>query len=81
MKIKFIEIYNFRKLKNCKVEFSDSQTLLVGANNSGKTSAIDALICFLDKQKKISSTDITLSNWKHFNEFAASCSQLHQPKF
>ncbi|MCR9886818.1 AAA family ATPase [Vibrio alginolyticus] len=72
MKIKFIEIYNFRKLKNCKVEFSDRQTLLVGANNSGKTSAIDALICFLDKQKKISSTDITLSNWKHFNEFAAS---------
>lgn len=72
MKIKFIEIYNFRKLKTCKVEFSDSQTLLVGANNSGKTSAIDALICFLDKQKKISSTDITLSNWKYFNEFASS---------
>lgn len=51
MKISFVDIQNFRKLKRCRVEFAEEQTLLVGANNSGKTSATDALICFLDKNK------------------------------
>ncbi|MEZ8039066.1 MULTISPECIES: ATP-dependent nuclease [Vibrio] len=70
MKISFVDIQNFRKLKCCRVEFAKEQTLLVGANNSGKTSATDALICFLDKGKKITSTDFTLCNWIALNEFA-----------
>ncbi|EJM7154435.1 AAA family ATPase [Vibrio parahaemolyticus] len=72
MKISFVDIQNFRKLKRCRVEFAKEQTLLVGANNSGKTSATDALICFLDKGKKITSTDFTLCNWVTLNEFAES---------
>ena len=72
MKISFVDIQNFRKLKCCRVEFAKEQTLLVGANNSGKTSATDALICFLDKGKKITSTDFTLCNWVALNEFAES---------
>lgn len=66
MKIAHIEIQNFRKLKSCRVEFSDKETVFVGANNSGKTSAMDALILFLEKnqRKAISTTDFTLSNWK-----------------
>ncbi|EGQ8058068.1 AAA family ATPase [Vibrio parahaemolyticus] len=72
MKISFVDIQNFRKLKCCRVEFAKEQTLLVGANNSGKTSATDALICFLDKGKKIASTDFTLCNWMALNEFAES---------
>lgn len=59
-------------MKRCRVEFAKEQTLLVGANNSGKTSATDALICFLDKGKKITSTDFTLCNWVALNEFAES---------
>lgn len=72
MKIGVVDIQNFRKLKHCRVEFAKEQTLLVGANNSGKTSATDALICFLDKGKKITSTDFTLSNWVALNGFAKS---------
>lgn len=72
MKISFVDIQNFRKLKHCRVEFAEEQTLLVGANNSGKTSATDALICFLDKGKKITSTDFTLYNWVFLNKFAQS---------
>ncbi|MGL1043349.1 AAA family ATPase [Vibrio vulnificus] len=39
MKISFVDIQNFRKLKRCRVEFAKEQTLLVGANNgsSGKS--------------------------------------------
>lgn len=72
MKINFVQIQNFRKLKNCRVNLSNNETLLVGANNSGKTSATDALICFLGKSRKISVTDFTLSNWLVLNEYAES---------
>ena len=72
MKISFIEIQNFRKLKSCRVELAEKETIFVGANNSGKTSAMDALILFLDKgrRKSIVTTDFTLSNWACINKIA-----------
>lgn len=69
MKIKFVEIQNFRKLKSCRVDLSDRETIFVGANNSGKTSAMDALILFL-KDKSFSTRDFTLSNWIGINNLA-----------
>ncbi|MGN7150376.1 AAA family ATPase [Arthrobacter sp. SAFR-179] len=42
-----MEIANFRKLESVRIDLSDQTTLLVGANNSGKTSAMDALKQFL----------------------------------
>ena len=65
MHIAFVEIQNFRKLKACRVEIAHQETIFVGANNSGKTSAMDALILFLKKsrRKDFSTTDFTLSNW------------------
>ena len=47
MKISSIYIQNFRKLRQCRIDFSKNTTLFVGANNSGKTSAMDALGKFL----------------------------------
>ena len=65
MNIVFVEIQNFRKLKACRVDIAERETIFVGANNSGKTSAIDALILFLKKSrhKAFATTDFTLSNW------------------
>ena len=51
MHIKRFDIQNFRKLKCCKIELSDKTTVFVGANNSGKTSAMDALAKFLSARK------------------------------
>ncbi len=48
MYIKDIEIGNFRKLKSVRIAVSDETTVFVGANNSGKTSAMLALRYFLD---------------------------------
>jgi len=72
MKIAFVDIQNFRKLKSCRVELSENKTLFVGANNSGKTSAMDALIIFLKRtrQKDLSTADFTLSNWYDINKIA-----------
>ena len=69
MHIAFVEIQNFRKLKACRVEFTEHETIFVGANNSGKTSAMDALILFLkeSRRKDFATTDFTLSNWSSLN--------------
>ncbi len=69
MKISFVEIQNFRKLKACRIEFAAQETILVGANNSGKTSAMDIMILFLKKSRRsdIATTDFTLSNWQNIN--------------
>lgn len=61
MKISFVEIQNFRKLKQCRIEFGENNTLFVGPNNSGKTSAMEALQKFLGK-RNFNFNDITLSN-------------------
>ncbi|WP_417591442.1 ATP-dependent endonuclease [Owenweeksia hongkongensis] len=67
MRIKFIQIQNFRKLQSCRIDFSEKETIFVGANNSGKTTAMDALMVFLEK-KSIKTQDFTLSNWKELNK-------------
>lgn len=78
MKISFVEIQNYRKLKSSRISFTNKETLFVGANNSGKTSAMDALIYFLDpkasgsERRLLSTMDFTLSNWKQINEFSDS---------
>lgn len=61
MKIAYIDIKNFRKLKECRIDLSGTKTLFVGANNSGKTSAMDALAKFLGNSR-FKYNDLTLSN-------------------
>lgn len=68
MKINSIYIRNFRKLLSCKIDFSENETIFVGANNSGKTTAMDALIIFL-KTKSFKTQDFTLCHWNNLNEF------------
>ncbi|MHA7063028.1 AAA family ATPase [Azospirillum argentinense] len=64
MHIEFIEIANFRKLLSTRVDLSTSTTLFVGANNSGKTSAMLALRRFLSPRRcPFEIHDITLCHW------------------
>ncbi|MGJ0531852.1 AAA family ATPase [Methylocystis sp.] len=67
MYIKQIEISNFRKLLAVRVDFAADKTVFVGANNSGKTSAMIALRRFLFDSKAFSINDLTLSHWKMIN--------------
>lgn len=70
--IEFVEIANFRKLLSTRIDFSTSTTLFVGANNSGKTSAIRALQKFLSPAgSAFQTTDITLCHWHALNEIGA----------
>jgi len=73
MRIAYIEIQNFRKLKVCRVEMEEEETIFVGSNNSGKTSAMDALILFLKRSRHnaFATTDFTLSNWSSLDQLGA----------
>lgn len=66
MRISSICIQNFRKLYQCHIDFSNNTTLFVGANNSGKTSAMDALGKFL-AGRSFAFNDITISNREMIN--------------
>ncbi len=68
MHIAFIEIANFRKLKCVHIDFHKQKTLFVGANNSGKTSAMLALRLFLHRRGGFSINDFTLSHRKKIAE-------------
>jgi len=69
MRIDFVEIANFRKLHSTRVGFSEDKTVFVGANNSGKTSAMIALRYFLVERERsnFSLNDFTLSHWPTIN--------------
>lgn len=66
MHIKFVEISNFRRLQSVRIELTEETTLFVGANNCGKTSAMEALRLFL-VVKRFSINDFTLSHWARIN--------------
>ena len=68
MRIDFIEIQNFRRLAAVRIDFSEETTLFVGANNSGKTSAITALRYFLTQQNVFSVYDVPLALWPKIDE-------------
>lgn len=72
MYIEHVEIGNFRKLQSVRVDFAQTTTVFVGANNSGKTSAMVALRYFLVDRTKFSLDDFTLSNWKKLEDLGAS---------
>jgi predicted ATP-dependent endonuclease of OLD family len=69
MRIETVEIRNFRKLASVRLDFASQTTLLVGANNSGKTSALIALRSFLKQGiSAFSKNDLTLSRWQEVNQ-------------
>lgn len=71
MRIKHIEIANFRKLKSVRIDFAEQTTIFVGANNSGKSSAMAALRHFLVDRTLFSINDFTLAHWTKIDEIGA----------
>lgn len=79
MHIEFVEISNFRKLLSTRVGLSPEKTVFVGANNSGKTSAITALRYFLvDRERSnFCFNDFTLFHWPSINAMGAAWEAAH----
>ncbi len=82
MWIEFVEIANFRKLVSTRIGLSADKTVFVGANNSGKTSAITALRYFLVDRERTSFcfNDFTLSHWPGIDAMGAAWEAAHVAK-
>ncbi|WP_409524355.1 AAA family ATPase [Nitrincola sp. MINF-07-Sa-05] len=63
IKLRFIELCQFRRLGKVQLNIDQETTILVGANNSGKTSILVALRHFLADRAPFGAFDISLSQW------------------
>lgn len=79
MHIEFVEIANFRKLLSARVDLSPKTTLFVGANNSGKTSAMLALRRFLTPRRcAFEIHDFTLCHLRSLIDIGEAWVQAHE---
>lgn len=79
MHIEFVEIANFRKLLSARVDLAPKTTLFVGANNSGKTSAMLALRRFLTPRRcPFEIHDLTLCHLRALVDIGQTWVQAHQ---
>lgn len=63
IRLRYVEICKFRRLGKVQLDLDPQTTILVGANNSGKTSILTALRHFLSESSAFGSFDISLSEW------------------
>ena len=71
MKVTLVAIRNFRRLENVEIDIEDRESIFVGPNNSGKTSATAIFRCFLGgRDFKIH--DFSVSRMADFDAFVAT---------
>ena len=71
MHLKALRIRNFRRLRDVVIDLDDDISIFVGANNSGKTSVVQALQLFLSSSsEKFTLYDISASAWPDIEAFA-----------
>lgn len=66
MKITKIDIQNFRLLKNFSIDLEEELSLVIGKNNTGKTSLLTVLDKFLNDTKSFSYNDFNIDFKKRF---------------
>ncbi|MBB4276411.1 ATP-dependent nuclease [Rhizobium mongolense] len=79
MKVSLVAIRNFRRLENVEIDLEDRESIFVGPNNSGKTSATAIFRCFLGgRDFKIH--DFSVARMADFDAFAATGDANRLPK-
>lgn len=66
MRIKSIKIHNYRILHNVEVNLEDDITLIVGKNNSGKTSFFEIIRMILSDEGFLSFEDFSQNSYNNF---------------
>lgn len=74
--LQFVELCQFRRLGKVQLDIDEKTTILVGANNSGKTSVLAALRHFLSDGSAFGAFDISLSQWKKLRELGKRWEEL-----
>ena len=65
MKINNISIKNFRLLEDVRLNVEDDITLIVGKNNTGKTSLFEVVNIFFNEKNNFSFHDFSNSTYNH----------------
>jgi predicted ATP-dependent endonuclease of OLD family len=68
MKINKISLKNFRLLDNVNINIEDDITLIIGKNNTGKTSFFEAIKILATGEEQVSFEDFSQSTYKVFKE-------------
>ena len=68
MKIEKIKVENFRSLRNFSIELEETLSLIVGKNNTGKTSLIEILNKFVNKSSIIEPDDFNIEYLKELEK-------------
>lgn len=76
--LRFVELRQFRRLGKVQLEVDPKTTILVGANNSGKTSILAALRHFLSDGSPFGAFDISISQWPKLRELGRAWDALEE---
>lgn len=71
-----VEVCNFRRLACTRLDLDEGTTVLVGANNSGKTSLLTVLRNFLGDAPGFRPYDVSLSQWAKLRELGKAWEEL-----
>lgn len=71
-----VEVCNFRRLACTRLDLDEETTVLVGANNSGKTSLLTVLRNFLGDAPGFRPYDLSLSQWAKLRELSKAWEDL-----
>jgi len=79
MKLSSVAIRNFRRLENVQIDIEGRESIFVGPNNSGKTSATSIFRCFLGA-REFKIHDFSVARMADFDAFVASGDAERLPK-
>ena len=78
IKLACAEMGNFRRLAQARLDFDECTTVLVGANNSGKTSLLILLRNFLGESPGFRAFDISLAQWTTLRQLGETWEALDE---
>jgi predicted ATP-dependent endonuclease of OLD family len=73
-----VQVCNFRRLAKTRLDLDETTTILVGANNSGKTSLLTVLRNFLSESPGFRAFDISLSHWAKLRDLSNLWEELDE---
>lgn len=79
MRVSGVAIRNFRRLENVRIDIEEHESIFVGPNNSGKTSATAIFRCFLGG-REFRVHDFSVARMNDFDAFAITGDSALLPK-
>jgi predicted ATP-dependent endonuclease of OLD family len=71
-----VEVSHYRRLERVRVFIDPAMTILVGANNSGKTSILMAIRQFLSENPSVGAFDLSVDQWSKLRQLGEAWERL-----